>query len=242
MTSNLKNLDRLPQTMLDPIQRYVELLSQLDADNISSLTFYGSIVAGNFDPKTHVARNVLVVNDVNIWKLYHLAEQGITLGKTGIRAPLIMSPQYISASLDTFPLEFMEIQQMHATVLGEDPFNDLSFAEADMRLQCEREFKTILLQMRQGLLAAAGREGPLAELETQVLEAVVRTCRGLLWLEGVREPKPVDQVITEAERIAKQELPGVRKVVNAPDQRNWEAFRRLYEDVEKLGAVVDAWT
>ena len=71
-----------------------------------------------------------------------------------------MTPAYLSGSVDSFPLELLEIQQRRAVLWGDDYFADLKLDQADVRLQCERELKRILLGMRQGLLASGGDPAP----------------------------------------------------------------------------------
>ena len=99
-----------------------------------------------------------------------------------IAAPLIMTPEYIDASVDVFPLEFIEIQQRHFCVFGPDHFEGLSFDHTHVRLQCERELKTLLISMRQALLSAAGHEKLFKTIEADVADRLMRTLRGLLWL------------------------------------------------------------
>ena len=136
-----------------------------------------------------------------------------------------MTPGYIKASLDTFPLEFIEIHQCHITLFGHDHFETLSFNDVDVRLQCERELKTILIAMRQGLLAAAGREKLISEMEINVAKHLVQTFRGLLWLKGEKEAKPTAHVISEVENITERKLPGVRDALIVTGPHGWDLFR-----------------
>ena len=69
------------------------------------------------------------------------------MGKAKIAAPLIMTQDYIQNSLDSFPLEFLEIQQHHLCLFGQDSFAELSFYQPHLRLQCERELKSMLIGM-----------------------------------------------------------------------------------------------
>ena len=164
------NLEGTPETMRAPLQRYAETLKELAGDNARSLTLFGAIAAGTFNPRSHTARSVFVVGDVDLDMLHRLARQGPRLGKARIAAPLIMTPEYIDASMDTFPLEFLEIAQHHICVFGEDYFRELPLEAADVRHECEREIKTIQLGMRQALLAAAGRDKALTTVEVDVGE------------------------------------------------------------------------
>lgn len=241
MVGQFASLEGATESMRQPLQNYAQLVQELAGKSAKSLALFGAIAAGSFDPSRHTARNVLVVDRVDLSILRKLAEHGTSLGKVSISAPLVMTPEYIKASLDTFPLEFLEIHQKHLVVFGDDYFDDLSFEESHLRLQCERELKTILIGLRQGLLAAAGREKFISALERDVAEGLLRTLRGMLWLKGQKEAKPADDVLVEIEKITERKLAGVRVALDAAAHHGWNEFETLYGDVEALGEVADAW-
>lgn len=235
------NLESIVEGMRTPLRTYAGLVKELAGDHAQALALFGSIVAGTFDPGRHVARSVLLVDRVDIAMLRKLAEHGAKLGKVSIAAPLIMTPAYIKGSLDTFPLELIEIQQKHLTVFGEDHFEDLSFEASHVRLQCERELKVILMGLRQGLLVAAGREKIIGALEMDVAEGLMRTLRGLLWLKGEKDAKPATEVLAAVEKITERKLVGVRTALDSSAHHGWDEFEGLYRDVEALGEAVDGW-
>ena len=241
MVEHLKGCDGVIESMREPLERFAGLVRELAGANAKSLTLFGAIAGGEFDPGRHVARSVLVVENVDLSVLRELAQHGLKLGKARIAAPLIMTAPYIKASLDTFPLELIDIQQNHMVMFGEDYFEDLSFDDGHVRLQCERELKTILIGLRQGLLAAAGREKLVGALEQDVGEGLVRTLRGLLWLKGHKDRKPAREVIAEVEKLAERDLPGIRNALDPSAPHGWPEFERLYRDVETLGEIADAW-
>ncbi len=241
MVEQTAGMDRVPATMRAPIAEYTDLVKELAGKHAQALTLFGAIVGGTFDPKRHVVRNVLVVDSVDLAVLRRLAEHGARLGKMSIAAPLVMTSEYIKASLDTFPLELIEIGQRHVTVFGDDHFSDLSFDEAHVRLQCERELKTILIGLRQGLLAAAGREKYVGALEMDVGEGLLRTLRGMLWLKGQKDGKPAAETLAEIEKIVDRRLEGVRTALDPSAHHGWSEFESLYRDVEAVGEIVNAW-
>lgn len=228
------------ESMQAPVRSFVDLLQYVGGDRITGLTLFGAITTADFDPKRLSARSVAVMDRVDLPVLQQLAENGAKLGGLSIAAPLVMTPDYITSSLDTFPLEFLEIQQQHAVVFGADHFSELTFKEPDVRLQCERDLKVILIGLRQGLLAAAGRENFLESLETDMALALLRTLRGLLWLRGRRELLPVADVLTEIEAMSGRTLTGVRCAMDATAHHGWAEFEALYRDVEVLGGIADA--
>ncbi len=241
MTDNQDVWGRVAQPMHKPLREYAELIRELAAASAKGLTLFGAIVAGSFDASRQTARSVLVLDSVDLSILRRLAEHGGKLGKASIAAPLIMTPEYVKTSLDTFPLEFLEIKQQHVTIFGDDYFEELSLTDAHVRLQCERELKAVLIGLRQGLLAAAGREKFIGAMEMDAGEGLMRTLRGMLWLKGQKESKRAADVIVEVEKIADRKLPGISIALDPTARHGWAEFENLYHDVEALGEIANGW-
>lgn len=241
MSEGLPGLDRIPESMRAPVRSYANRVRELGGGNALALTVFGALAMGTFDPAKQAVRNVIVLHAVDLDMLRQLAGEGMHLGKARIAAPLIMTPQSIETSLDAFPLEFLEIQQSHLGVFGPDYFQDLAIQDADVRLQCERELRTMLIGMRQGLLSAGGREKLLGPIEADVLERLVRTLRGMLWLHDEKEAQPPPRVLGAVERRLDRSFPAIRSALDEQNTHGWEEFRSVYEEIESLRQVVDAW-
>jgi len=227
-------------SMRTHLREYADLLSQLAGENLLGLTVFGAVLSQHFDPQRMTAGSVMVLREIDLALLRRIAEYGPKLGSKHISAPLVMTPAYVASSLDSFPLELLEIQQRHVTLLGAEHFQTLDIQPGDLRLQCEREFKRILIRLRQGLLAAGSREEVLGELMIDVGQHLLRTLRGLLWCKDMKEPLARERVLAECERLAGGALPGVRDAIESAGDEGWAQFQALYTDVEKLAALADA--
>ena len=234
-------LEQLVEPLRAPVGRYAERLQKLGGEKVLGLTIFGSAAAGNFDPAEDTVRSTIVLDNVDLEFLRLLAVDGVRLGKERIAAPLVMTPGYLAASRDTFSLELLEIQQQHVTVLGEDHFALLVFEQAHIRLQCERELKSILIGLHQGLLASTGSDRLLVTLSSQAIENLVRVLRGLLWLSGERDHRPAVDVVQQAEKIVNRPLPGIHAALNSADTAGWQKYCALYGDVQALGEFANAF-
>lgn len=241
MTDVLPAIDEVIEPMREPLRRFAALVRELGGSNAKALSLIGAIAAGTFDASRHTARSVLVLARVDLPMLRRLSGHGMQLGKDRIAAPLVMTPDYIRASCDSFPLELIEIQQKRLTLFGSDYFEELQFDAAHVRLQCERELKSVLIGLRQGLLASAGRERLLSAFDTQAAETLVRTLRGILWLKGQRDGRPGREVVGEVERLLDRKLSGLTSALDPSSEHRWEDFETLYHDVEGLGETANAW-
>lgn len=225
--------------MQSPLQACTELIERLVGDRLAGLTAYGAVLDADFDVARMTATCVLVLREIDLSLLRRLAEHGPKLGAKHMAAPIVMTPAYISASLDTFPLELLEIHQHHKTLAGDDHFADMEIQPEHLRLQCEREFKRILIRLRQGLLAAAGREQVLEELQIDVGQHVMRAARGLLWLKGERHYARREEVLDACRRLASVSLDGVRNALDLYGEHGPQQFDAIYHDVERLARVAD---
>ena len=241
MTQTVVNIDQLVSGMQKPVKTFACRVQALGGSNCLAITAFGAIATPGFDPAIHSAKSVVVLEQIELNMLRELAKDGAKLGKAKISAPLIMTPVYVKGSLDAFPLEFLEIQQCHLCLVGPDLFTDLSFETSHIRLQCERELKTILIAMRQGLLAAAGREKMFGAMETDIAERLLRTLRGLLWLHGKKDFLTAIQVVVQIEQDTERQLPGIRKALEGSGQHDWDDFTTFYHEIDGLKTLADTW-
>ena len=70
------NLGAAPEPMRAALVRYADTLKEFAGDNARSLTLFGAVAAGAFNPRSHTARSVFVVGAVDLEMLHKLARQG----------------------------------------------------------------------------------------------------------------------------------------------------------------------
>jgi hypothetical protein len=233
----------LPAMHRHGFEQFVQALLGLAGDDLLGLSAFGGWLENDPFFENTPARSVAVLTHIDLKMLDRLASSGAKFGKSNISAPLMMTPEYIRSSCDVFPLELMEIQQLHALIVGDDHFADLSFERADVRLQCEREFKGELIQLRQGLLAAAGRHKLLPELCQACAARIVRMLRGVLLLRGVSPaPKLAREIVKRAAEATGKPLDALARIVSTPGEIELDAFERFYAEVDDLTGYVDGLT
>ena len=234
-------LDELPAPLREPIRRYAAVAREALGGSVIALTVFGDALSNAAGESRREVESVLVLQSVELPLLRKLAARGPQLGKDGITAPLVMAPRYISASLDAFPLELIEIQQRHVTVFGRDHFQELAFDAGCVRLQCERELKRVLVGLLEALLASTGKEKAVALIEADARRVLLRTLRGLLWLGGEKAYLPPTDVAGRVEAKLERKFSGLRSAIAEPSRLHWRDFDELYRDVESLGEIANAW-
>lgn len=241
MAETLSNMDRLPEVLRKPAEVYSGMIRQLAGTDALALVFYGLAVSGPFDAAGQQARNVLVLAQSNLDLLRQIAAHGAKMSRSGIAAPVVMTPTFIQESCDTFPLELLEIQQQHVLIFGEDHFAGLSLKDEHIRMQCERELKAALVGLQRGVLTSAGEKRLMHAVATDAAEGLARVLRGILWLRGEREPRPAGQVVGDVEQAVGRKLPGIAMALNASLRHGWETLLAIHDDITALGEIIDAW-
>ena len=164
-----------------------------------------------------------MLRTMDLGLLRHLGAVGRHFGPQGLAAPLVMTPEFLESSRDTFPLELIEIEQAHSIVFGPDYFAELKFADRDVRLQCERELEVLLIGLQQGLVAFGGIEDRLRLLQHDWLRVAPRLVRVVV-AEGQKERLPAEQMVAEAAKLLDLPLAGIRRALLASTSPGWQAL------------------
>jgi predicted nucleotidyltransferase len=167
----------------------------LFGDDLLAIVLYGSGARGEYVPKKSDLNFLIILSDDGIERLGDALDTVAKWEKRSIPVPLLLTRGYIESSLDTFPLEFFNIQSAYRVIYGEDILGDLVVKKDDLRLQCERELKAKLLLLRESFLQAHGETRQLMELIRQSLPAFISIFKALLYLKGERIPEKHEALI-----------------------------------------------
>jgi len=214
---------------------------------IHSIHIVGSALTQDFDPATSDINSVVVLGKMDLKFLEFLAPLGKKYGRKRIAAPLIMTPEYIDNSLDVFPIEFFNIQQLHHTVFGEDIFLEVNIDKSDLRRQCEQELKVKLIGLRQGYISAAGDPKVLARSFAASFSGYMPLFKAIILLMGKTPPRNNAAILSVLEEISgvgtavfKQVLDQKKKKTRPSLEQLNLFFEDYYAAIEKLGDITDA--
>lgn len=215
-------------------------------ENIHSITITGSSLTDDFDHERSDVNSVLILNKMDLGFLEVLAALGKRYGRKGIAAPLIMTPEYITHSLDVFPVEFLNIKLLHETLFGEDLFQNLEIDRKDLRLQCERELKVRLIGLRQGYIASMGDVKILSDLFINTISGYIPLFRGMILILGKEPPLRNEDVLQVLENVSGVGTQVFKTVLKQKRQKTKMVishlnviFKDYYAAVEKLGDITD---
>jgi hypothetical protein len=168
----------------------------------------------------------------------------------GLGVPLLVTRQELERSLDVFPIEYGAILASHELVAGTDPFAGLAIPRDELRRACERQIKSHLIHLREGLLETGGRPSEVAGLIQSssaafraVLQAVFRLTSDVP--ASADGGSPDDETLARfAESSLGVPAVTVRDVLGADRGRPVDA-QALMPDylatTERLWTLVDTW-
>jgi len=232
----LTNLSDQTQKIIEPF--LVDILTHCKED-ISSIYVIGSAVTKDFHPKYSDINTVIVVKAIKVPFFDFIATLGKRYGKRRIRAPLIMTRDYINRSLEVFPLEFLEMKLIHQLVYGDDVLKDIKIEKADIRLQCERELKGKLQHLCQGYIKAMGNKTVLTDLFVGSLSGYFPAIRGILFLYDQKIPREKSDVLYALEEYFGIDMSVYRKLLEIRAKSAYPPVEVLKEIFENLYRVLD---
>ena len=157
-----------------------------------------------------------------------------------------MTQSYIERSRDVFGVEFLDFQLAHETIMGDDPFTSLEFDKKDVRLQCERELKAMLIRLRQGYIAAAANKKLVRDILISTARGMAPLLRAMLWLKDIDRPALAEPTFTKAAyefSIDTNPLTSAIKwrheKIRLSETEMENAFESVYSVVEQLAGIVD---
>jgi len=227
-------------------QAVADLKAALGAD-LLSVTLYGSAAGPDFRPGLSDLNLLVVVAPAGLSRLDRLLPFLGPWLRRGLASPMILTGEEIRRSLDSFPLEFLNLKLSHRTIHGPDPLAGLTPQPAELRLQVERELRGKLLVLRETYLASAGEEKVLLRTALASIKAFVAIFRGGLFLMG-EDPSTLTspQVLDRAGRLLGLEDPRVLGQVYAlrkggrPAKGSLESlFPRYLETVAQAAERID---
>lgn len=193
----LKNLDKVSPHIQPTVTWYSQNMVQIHQKNLKSITLYGSAAGEDYIPKRSNINLILIFEHIPFSVLKSSLKLIASGRKKKVLAPLFLTEEHILSSCDTFPIEFLEIQEKHVALYGEDIFQKLKIEQSNLRLQCEQEIKGKLIRIRQSYLEMGLAKKQLEQLLCFSLTSLTPVFRSIIRLKGGLPPRSREKVIQE---------------------------------------------
>jgi hypothetical protein len=152
----------------------------------------GSVLTQGFDPKHSRVNLLIVARALPTERLDAVAVALPRRAATPQIEPLFMTREHIERSLDSFPIEWLEIRERNLLLEGDDVMSGLEVPGTYLRLQCEHELRAKHIQMRHAYLLNHRDARALSAVLHGNASGFAALFRTLLRLRG--EPVPADRV------------------------------------------------
>lgn len=245
-TSNIKDVH--PQA-LGVINSFTQEIRAVLEKDLVSIVVTGSCITDDYIPGSSDINSVLVIREIRMASLERLASSGKHFGRKRMHAPLLMTKEYIERSLDVFPVEFLDIKLIHKTVYGEELFSDIPINKSLLRLQCERDLKSKLINLHQGYISCLGAGRALKTLLIEAYPGFFPLFRAMLSIAHINKPPSIlkEDVLADIESSFGLSLDAFREISRIAKKKgfdlDWnkpkEIFKEIYRITHELSLTMD---
>jgi len=234
-----------------PEQIFEEFVSDVKAvfpEELLSIILYGSGAKGEYVHKKSDINFLIVLTEngiLNLAKCFGLVKKW---SKRNVAVPLFMSKEYLRSSLDSFPIEFLSMQQHHKLIYGEDVLKDLQISKEHLRLEFEEQIKGKLLHLRKEFLATAGEKKLLTRLISITVPTFASLFTALLTLRGIEPPREKEAVLYKAaealgldQNVFRQIMAVRTNSVKLSATELITLMEKYIAEIRKLAFAVDKW-
>ena len=228
------------------LQQFVGDVQGLYGGDLVAIFLYGSAAAGEHVPGRSDINIVVVLRQLTPALLRNAASHLRRWHRQGFATPLFFDPESLHDSLDVFPIEFLDMQERHRTLLGPDLFAGLHIERRNLRLQCEQELRGKLMKLRQSYVESAYAPADLERVLMAAASSIVVLARTLLRLGGGDPGGGSDTVLEKTQACFAVSTTALRQAcqlkrghIRLAGSGLEALYREVLEEVQGLVRVVD---
>jgi hypothetical protein len=208
--------------MEDTIKNLKEILKE----NLITVAEYGK------KDKTHLI--ILESLDTNV--LNEIKQEIKNYHKKTKKYPLLLTKEELTDGLDVFPLEFLNIKLNHKILYGGGILKNLEFEKKFVRRELEFEFRSKLINLRQGYLEVENKKQFKIILE-KAIPTLIPILNGLLFLKDIDIPNDLDEIFNLVSKEYKTDLSILKNLETLTNAE--ESIKDLITLLTELGETLD---
>jgi len=240
-------MTKIPEKPEDIYKEYTQDLQQLFGNDLESVITYGSAARGEYVPKKSDINFIIILSDEGIERFTAAHDFVRKWEKRNVSIPLFLTKEYIANSLDSFPIEFLNITAHYKLVYGKDVFENVDIDRDNLRLQLEREMKGKLLNLRQAYFQAAGNAKMAALFIHDSFGTFLSLFPAVLYLknesissQSINNIKRISELFNLDEKILER-LYRVKQGMEKPNKsESIELLRNYIAQIRSLAIQTDA--
>ena len=184
-------------------QRALEIAHELEADfgsSLKSVLLFGSLARDEYIDGVSNINLLVLLDDLNVALLERAVSHAKRWREIGA-VPLLLAAREWQRAADVFAIEIADMHDAHEVLAGEDPVAQHAIDRHAMRIQAEHEVRGKLMQLRSGLVAAAGEPDLIGGLLMATLPSLTTYLRAALRLAGEAVPGRTEDLIDAGTRL-----------------------------------------
>lgn len=228
------------------LQKFVQDVQGVYGEDLLAILLYGSAATGEHVTGRSDINVAVVLRRLTAALLRKASGSLRNWHRQGFATPLFLDPETLHASLDAFPIEFLDMQERHRTLWGPDLLADLHVGRGNLRFQCEQELRGKLLKLCQSYVESAHTPTELERILGIAVPSIVVLARTLLRLGGEDPSGGTDTVLERTQARFGAFTSSLRKAYQlkrADIRLAGSSIEMLYqgvlEEVQGLVRVVD---
>ncbi len=236
----------IPDKLQDILAGLSRDYQQVFGKDLISLMLYGSAASGSWVKGKSDINILVVLTPDGMERLdngFPLVEKW---RKRGVAVPLVMTRKFIDSSLDSYPIEFLNMKNRSVLIYGENVLQPLLIKPEDLRLQIERELHSKILLLCEGYLESTGSARHLRNLIQKSFTAFVALFNAMLYLKQGEAPLDKRDTIREMNRVFTIDANvfmlcmEIRQGTDRLSSKEVkDLFKQYMREVEKLFHIID---
>lgn len=225
------------------LQNFTQGLKDIYPEELVSLILYGSAASGEFVDQHSNLNLLAVLKNTDLGTVKKSAQ---LIRKFKPINTLFLTEDYITNSIDIFPIEFLDMQENYFVLYGKDVLKDIQVGIHNLRFQCEQELKAKLLKLRQAYLLLSNNLPALRSLLLTSFTSVLHILRNVLRIKGRKPPYLKPEVLKELAFEFKIDLAVWERILSAKNKKiklNAREIEQLFvsfvRELESLVVIID---
>ncbi len=205
-----------------------KLFEEALGDNLVSAFIHGDCLMEGFSALESQWTVSFILKSNSVEDLLPLQKLTAKAKRENIEFNHVFTRYEIKTSQDVFPLEFLHIKSKNVTLCGETPLADFSPNLAELRIECERELRGLLVHLRQFFLYLKEDRNPHG-IYVRSATTLLPLLYGVYYLSTGNYPESHEQVY--------EMFPGVR-IPNMTKDKN-VIISNINKHIEAVTAIVN---
>lgn len=190
---------KAPKRPEDVFDAFVQDLKALFGRELLAIYLYGSGARGDYVPGKSDINFLVCLTPEGIICLDRVWTRVSKWRRKRIAQPLFITHEFMRASVDVFPVEYLNMKLHHRCIFGENILDGLEIRQEHLRLQLEREFRGKLLHLWQGFVHSEGKAHLLREIIRASVTAFASLFVAVLYIYGEDIPASRKELFARVE-------------------------------------------